>query len=66
LPISILITLVLVSIAYFGVSIVLTLIMPYYMLDIYTPLPQAFEYAGLAWAKYIITIGSILAILAWF
>ncbi len=66
IPIAIFLTFVIVSFSFFGVSIVLTLMMPYCMIDLYTPLPIAFDYVGLGWAKYIVSIGSLLTILSWY
>jgi cationic amino acid transporter 2 len=62
---AIFITFAVVSFAYFGVSIVLTLMMPYCMIDMYTPIPVAFDYVGFGWAKYIVSIGCLLTIFSW-
>jgi hypothetical protein len=40
--------------------------LPYYMLDPYTPLPQAFAYVKLNWAKDVVSIGAILSLTLWF
>lgn len=62
IPLSIVISLVIVFFAYVGISSVLTLIIPYYMLDIGAPLPRAFEYLGLNWAVIPLAIGATCAL----
>lgn len=61
-PISIVVSLLIVFVAYFGISCVLTLMVPYYMLDTTAPLPKAFEYAGWGWAVYLLGIGGTCAL----
>ena len=65
LPLSIIITLLVVTILYCGLSTVLTLMVPYYLLDPITPIPQAFSYVELYWAKHIVSIGAIISLLTW-
>ncbi|VEL38232.1 unnamed protein product [Protopolystoma xenopodis] len=48
--------------AYSSVSAILTLLMPYYMINTLAPLPHAFDYVGWHWAKYAITIGALCAL----
>ena len=45
-----------------SVSAVLTLMIPYYILDPDIPMPQAFDYVGYNWAKNIVTIGAIISL----
>ncbi len=66
IPLAMLLTFIIVSIAYFGLSIVLTLMMPYCLIDLYNPIPVAFKYVGFGWATYVVTVGSLLAIFSWF
>lgn len=59
IPVAIVASLVIVFVAYFGVSSVITLMVPYYLLDKHSPIPDAFRQRGLPWANYIISIGAI-------
>ncbi|CAF1049949.1 unnamed protein product [Brachionus calyciflorus] len=63
IPISIVITLLIVSFAYMAVSTVVTLMVPYYVFDLSAPLSEAFNYVGLNWAYYIVTIGAIISLI---
>lgn len=63
IPIAIVASLTIIFLAYFGVSSVLTLMVPYYLQDEDGPIPKAFDYVGWPVAKWIVSIGAIFGLL---
>jgi len=63
IPIAIVASLTIIFLAYFGVSSVLTLMVPYYLQDEGAPLPQAFDRVGWSVARWIVSIGAIFGLL---
>ncbi|KAI4461589.1 inner membrane transporter ygji-related [Holotrichia oblita] len=62
IPLAILLCLFISFLAYFGVSTILTLMLPYYDQDEQAPFPYVFEKVDMFYAKWIATVGAIFAI----
>jgi len=64
IPIAIVVSLMIVFLAYFSVSIVLTTVLPYYEQNPSAPFPHLFNVIGWKWAKWFVTIGAISGLCA--
>lgn len=62
IPFAVVASLLVVFLAYFGVSSVLTLMLPYYMQDEKAPFPLVYDKLGWHWAKYAVSVGAICAL----
>ena len=59
IPTSIISALLIIMVSYCSVATVVTLMCPYYLIDVDTPLPFVFSYVGWDVAQYIIAIGAM-------
>ena len=59
IPVAIVVSLVVIFVCYFGVSAVVTLMVPFDQLDKLSPIPNAFVQRGFPLAKYIIGVGAV-------
>lgn len=64
IPLSVCLSLFIIFLAYFCISSVVTLVLPYYDQDENAPLPFIFEKVGLMWAKNIVSYVAIFGMLA--
>lgn len=62
IPLAIVISLIIIFLAYFGVSTVLTMMLPYYLQDPDAPFPKAFDAVEWYTIKWIVTIGAVFAL----
>ncbi|XP_025125342.2 cationic amino acid transporter 3 isoform X2 [Bubalus bubalis] len=63
IPISIMTTVFICFVAYFGVSATLTLMVPYYQIEPDSPFPQAFLHVGWGPAGYVVAVGILCFLL---
>jgi cationic amino acid transporter 3 len=62
IPLAIVISLIIIFLAYFGISTVLTMMSPYYDQDATAPFPYVFDKLGWTVIKWIVTIGAVIAL----
>ncbi|KAH9630975.1 hypothetical protein HF086_013514 [Spodoptera exigua] len=62
IPLSIVLSLVVIFVSYFSIATVLTMMLPYYLQDADAPFPHVFTEANLPVIKWIVTIGAIFAL----
>ncbi|XP_064545858.1 cationic amino acid transporter 3-like [Drosophila montana] len=62
IPLAILISLLIIFLAYFFMAVVLTMMMPYYHIDPFAPLTNAFAYVNMNIIKWCVTVGSLSAL----
>ncbi|XP_023946639.1 cationic amino acid transporter 3 [Bicyclus anynana] len=62
IPLSIVVSLVIIFVSYFSVATVLTMMWPYYLQDADAPFPHVFTQSGMPVIKWIVTIGAIFAL----
>lgn len=64
IPLGIIFSLLICCASYLTVSGILTLMVPYLLLDKAAPLPVAFASGGMPWAKWVVGIGAVCALTA--
>lgn len=62
IPIAIVISLIIIFLSYFGISTVLTMMLPYFEQDEKAPLPHVFTKVGWTAIMWIVTVGAVFAL----
>ncbi|KAJ9588241.1 hypothetical protein L9F63_018405, partial [Diploptera punctata] len=62
IPIAIVISLIIIFLSYFGISTVLTMMLPYFEQDENAPLPHVFTNVGWTAIMWIVTVGAVFAL----
>lgn len=62
IPLAIIISLIIIFFAYFGISTVLTMMVPYYELDVDAPFPKLYDSFGWTEIKWVVSVGTIFAL----
>ena len=63
IPIATCIAMILVTCLYMACSAALTLMVPYYNIDVVAPFPDALAQRGYGWAKIIVAVGSLFGLM---
>ena len=64
MPVAIILSLTIIFLAYFGLSTVVTLMLPYFLQDAGAPIPYIFEYVGWGWAAWVVRVGALMGLTA--
>lgn len=64
MPIAIILSLSIIFLAYFGLSAVVTLVLPYFLQNAEAPIPFIFQYVGWDWAAWVVRIGAFMGLTA--
>ena len=64
MPVAIILSLTIIFLAYFGLSSVVTLMLPYFMQDANAPIPHIFSYVGWEWAAWVVRVGALMGLTA--
>lgn len=64
IPLAIVISLFIIFLSYFGISTVLTMMIPYCDQDESAPFPHVYEFVGWEWAKYVVSCGALAGLFA--
>ncbi|XP_011558760.3 cationic amino acid transporter 3 [Plutella xylostella] len=62
IPLSIVVSLIVIFASYFSIATVLTMMWPYYLQDADAPFPHVFTEVGMPVIKWLVTIGAIFAL----
>ncbi|XP_055864674.1 cationic amino acid transporter 4-like [Biomphalaria glabrata] len=62
IPRAIILELLIVGAVYIGAAVGMLFLIPYWLIDLRSPLPSAFEYVHLPWGKFIVTIGPMFGV----
>ncbi|KAL0839155.1 hypothetical protein ABMA28_017124 [Loxostege sticticalis] len=62
IPLSIVLSLIIIFVSYFSIATVLTMMWPYYLQDADAPFPHVFTETGMPVIKWIVTVGAIFAL----
>ncbi|KAL0128181.1 hypothetical protein PUN28_003439 [Cardiocondyla obscurior] len=62
IPLAVVLSLIIIFLSYFGVSTVLTMMIPYYAQSADAPFPHAFDVIGWPIIKWIVNVGAIFAL----